>query len=100
MSRSSSSSHIQNDFYSHFQLLLYFLICLHCRPLDDAVSKWQYRLTATDSGNESVTETVEISVQQHRGVRTVNHEINIAVKINEKNIHYIDWQLKLIEGKL
>uniref|UniRef100_A0A1A9VY29 Dystroglycan 1 n=1 Tax=Glossina austeni TaxID=7395 RepID=A0A1A9VY29_GLOAU len=67
-------------------------------PLDDAVSKWQYRLTATDSGNESVTETVEISVQQHRGVRTVNHEINIAVKINEKNIHYIDWQLKLIEA--
>uniref|UniRef100_A0A1A9WGL4 Dystroglycan 1 n=1 Tax=Glossina brevipalpis TaxID=37001 RepID=A0A1A9WGL4_9MUSC len=67
-------------------------------PLDDAVSKWQYRLTATDSGNESVTEIVEISVQQHRGVRTVNHEINIAVKINEKNIHYIDWQLKLIEA--
>ncbi|KAM7341752.1 dystroglycan isoform 4-T5 [Cochliomyia hominivorax] len=67
-------------------------------PLDDAVSKWQYRLTATDSGNESVTETLEISVQQHRGVRTVNHEINISVKINEKNIHYIDWQLNLINA--
>ncbi|XP_065370301.1 uncharacterized protein Dg isoform X4 [Calliphora vicina] len=67
-------------------------------PLDDAVSKWQYRLTATDSGNESVTETLEISVQQHRGVRTVNHEINISVKINEKNMHYIDWQMNLINA--
>ncbi|XP_073811244.1 dystroglycan isoform X2 [Musca autumnalis] len=67
-------------------------------PLDDSVSKWQYRLTATDSGNESVVETFEISVQQHRGVRTVNHEVNIAVKINEKNMHYIDWQMKLIKA--
>ncbi|XP_049309369.1 dystroglycan 1 isoform X6 [Bactrocera dorsalis] len=69
---------------------------LYGLPLDDSVSKWQYRLTATDSGNDSVTETLEISVQQHRGVRTVNHEISITVKINEKNIHNIDWQLKLM----
>ncbi|XP_075166214.1 dystroglycan isoform X5 [Haematobia irritans] len=67
-------------------------------PLDDSVSKWLYRLTATDSGNDSVVETLEISVQQHRGVRTVNHEVNIAVKINEKNMHYIDWQMKLIKA--
>ncbi|XP_017467788.1 PREDICTED: uncharacterized protein LOC108360124 isoform X1 [Rhagoletis zephyria] len=69
---------------------------LYGLPLDDSVSKWQYRLSATDSGNESVTETLEISVQQHRGVRTVNHEISITVKINEKNMHNIDWQLKLM----
>ncbi|XP_069964177.1 uncharacterized protein Dg isoform X2 [Bactrocera oleae] len=69
---------------------------LYGLPLDDSVSKWHYRLTATDSGNDSVTETLEISVQQHRGVRTVNHEISITVKINEKNIHSIDWQLKLM----
>ncbi|XP_030373916.1 uncharacterized protein LOC115623622 isoform X1 [Scaptodrosophila lebanonensis] len=71
---------------------------LYGLPLDDTVSRWQYRLTATDSGNESVTETVEISVQQHRGVRTINHEINIAVRINEKHLKNIDWQLKLIHG--
>uniref|UniRef100_W8AT05 Dystroglycan 1 n=1 Tax=Ceratitis capitata TaxID=7213 RepID=W8AT05_CERCA len=69
---------------------------LYGLPLDDSVSKWQYRLSATDSGNESVTETLEISVQQHRGVRTVNHEISITVRINEKNMHNIDWQLKLM----
>ncbi|XP_034652929.1 uncharacterized protein LOC117891532 isoform X6 [Drosophila subobscura] len=71
---------------------------LYGLPLDDAVSRWQYRLSATDSGNATVTETVEISVQQHRGVRTINHEISIVVKINEKRGHNIDWQLKLINA--
>ncbi|KAL7737620.1 hypothetical protein ACLKA6_007729 [Drosophila palustris] len=71
---------------------------LYGLPLDDAVSRWQYRLSATDSGNASVTETVEISVQQHRAVRTINHEISISVRINEKLGHNIDWQLKLIRA--
>ncbi|XP_064552080.1 uncharacterized protein Dg isoform X1 [Drosophila montana] len=71
---------------------------LYGLPLDDAVSRWQYRLSATDSGNASVTETVEISVQQHRAVRTINHEISIAVRINEKHGHNIDWQLELIKA--
>ncbi|KAH8361986.1 hypothetical protein KR200_009378, partial [Drosophila serrata] len=72
---------------------------LYGLPLDDAVSRWQYRLSATDSGNASVTETVEISVQQHRAVRTINHEISIAVRINEKlHGHNIDWQMKLINA--
>lgn len=62
------------------------------------MSRWQYRLSATDSGNASVTETVEISVQQHRAVRTINHEISIAVRLNEKHGHNIDWQLKLIRA--
>ncbi|KQS62478.1 uncharacterized protein LOC6548771 isoform X1 [Drosophila erecta] len=71
---------------------------LYGLPLDDAVSRWQYRLSATDSGNASVTETVEISVQQHRAVRTINHEISVFVRINEKPGHNIDWQLKLINA--
>ncbi|XP_017027309.1 uncharacterized protein Dg isoform X2 [Drosophila kikkawai] len=72
---------------------------LYGLPLDDAVSRWQYRLSATDSGNASVTETVEISVQQHRAVRTINHEITIAVRINENlHGHNIDWLLKLINA--
>lgn len=73
-------------------------ILSHCSPLDDTVSRWQYRLTATDSGNASVTETVEISVQQHRAVRTINHEISISVRINEIHGHNINWQLKLINA--
>ncbi|XP_022223300.2 uncharacterized protein LOC111074710 isoform X4 [Drosophila obscura] len=71
---------------------------LYGLPLDDTVSRWQYRLSATDSGNATVTETVEISVQQHRAVRTINHEISVVVKINGKSGHNIDWQLKLINA--
>ncbi|KAH8400780.1 hypothetical protein KR009_000930 [Drosophila setifemur] len=71
---------------------------LYGLPLDDTVSRWQYRLSATDSGNASVTETVEITVQQHRAVRTINHEISVMVRINEKHGHNIDWQLKLINA--
>lgn len=62
------------------------------------MSRWEYRLSATDSGNASVTETVEISVQQHRAVRTINHEIHITVRFVEKFEHNIDWQLKLIKA--
>lgn len=67
-------------------------------PLEDAVSRWQYKLAATDSSNETVLETVDISVQQHKGHRSVNHEISIGVKLIEKYVRNIDWQLRLIEG--
>lgn len=69
------------------------------RPLEDAVSKWQFKLRATDSGNESVVETLDISVQQHKAHRSANHEISIGVKLNEKFANSIDWQIKLIKGK-
>ncbi|XP_023037013.1 uncharacterized protein LOC6652385 isoform X3 [Drosophila willistoni] len=71
---------------------------LYGLPLDDTVSRWQYCLTATDSSNASATEIVEISVQQHRAVRTINHEISIAVEIVDNNGRSIDWQLKLIHA--
>lgn len=62
------------------------------------MSRWRYVLRATDSGNESVTEDLDISVQQHKGHRSVNHEIEIQVKLNEKFEHNIDWQLKLVDA--
>lgn len=68
------------------------------RPLEDAVSKWQFKLRATDNGNESVTETLDISAQQHKSHRSVNHEIAIGIKLNQKFARIIDWQLKLIQG--
>ncbi|XP_068143731.1 uncharacterized protein Dg isoform X4 [Drosophila tropicalis] len=71
---------------------------LYGLPLDDTVSRWQYCLTATDSSNASTSEVVEISVQQHRAVRTINHEISIGVEIVDNNDRSIDWQLKLIHA--
>lgn len=68
------------------------------RPLEDAVSKWQFKLRATDSANDSITEQLDISVQQHKSYRSVNHEIAIAIKLNRKFSRNIDWQLQLIQG--
>lgn len=68
------------------------------RPLEDAVSKWQFKLKASDNGNESVTEHLDISVQQHKSYRSVNHEISIGIRLNQKFPRSVDWQLLLIQG--
>lgn len=67
--------------------------------MEDSVSKWQYMLEGIDSSNESATETVEISVYQHKGLRSVNHEVSVIFQINETNLKNVDWQIMLIEGK-
>lgn len=66
--------------------------------MEDAVSKWQFMLRATDSGNESVVETLDIVVQQHKAHRSANHEISIGVKLIDKFPSNIDWQIRLIRG--
>lgn len=68
------------------------------RPLEDAVSKWQFKLRATDSANESVVESLDISVQQHKSHRSVNHEIVIGVKLQNDFPSNIDWEMRLIKG--
>ncbi|KFB44386.1 AGAP005162-PB-like protein [Anopheles sinensis] len=67
-------------------------------PLEKDVSKWPYKLRATDSGNLSVTETIDISVQQHKSHRSVNHEISLAVRLNRKFAKNTDWQIETIRG--
>lgn len=68
------------------------------RPLEDAVSKWQFKLRATDNGNESVYEMLDISVQQHKAHRSVNHEIAIGVKLIDRFPSNVDWENHLIKG--
>lgn len=68
------------------------------RPLEDAVSKWQFKLRATDSGNESVVESLDISVQQHKSYRSVNHEIIIGVNLLSEFASNVDWEMHLIKG--
>lgn len=66
--------------------------------MEDAVSKWQFKLRATDSANESVVESLDISVQQHKSYRSVNHEIVIGVKLLKEFASNIDWEMRLIKG--
>lgn len=67
-------------------------------PLEKDVSKWHYILQATDSGDKSVNETVDISVQQHKSHRSVNHEISLALKLQRKFARNVDWQIEIIRG--
>lgn len=67
-------------------------------PLEKDVSKWHYILRATDSGEQSVNETVDISVQQHKSHRSVNHEISLALRLQRKFPRNVDWQIKVIRG--
>lgn len=83
-----------------FRPYLLFYLFLYSRPLEDAVSKWQFLLRATDSGNESVVETLDMVVQQHKAHRSANHEISIGVKLIDKFPSNIDWQIRLIRGEL
>lgn len=78
--------------------IVFFFYFYKHRPLEDAVSKWQFKLRATDSANESVIESLDISVQQHKSYRSVNHEIVIGVKLLSEFASNVDWEMKLIKG--
>lgn len=67
-------------------------------PLDDDVSRYEFKLRATDSSGEFVDESVEITVQQHKGSRNANHEIIIQISLLAQYESPIDWQTRLIRG--
>lgn len=67
-------------------------------PLEKDVSKWHYILQATDSGDKSVNETVDVTVQQHKSHRSVNHEISLALRLQRKFTRNVDWQIEVIRG--
>lgn len=68
-------------------------------PLEETVSRWHFNLVATDSKGESVTESVDIAVQQHKGHRIANNEITIDAILMEKYRYAVDWQIELAKGE-
>lgn len=69
-------------------------------PLEETVSRWQFNLVATDSQGASVTESIDIAVQQHKGHRIANNEITIDAILMEKYRYAVDWQIELAKGEL
>lgn len=47
---------------------------------------------------EGVVETLDLSVQQYKSYRSVNHEISISLKLISDFKNAVDWQLQLIRG--
>lgn len=81
-----------------FQKISLLNFATFCRPLEDAVSRWQYKLIATDNDGASVAEIIDVSVQQHKGHRSVNHEISITATLEKDFTRNVDWQIDLIKG--
>lgn len=55
-------------------------------------------MIATDSDDASVVEILNINVQQHKGYRSVNHEISITATLEKEYLRNVDWQIALING--
>ncbi|PSN45591.1 hypothetical protein C0J52_15074 [Blattella germanica] len=69
-------------------------------PLEEDVSKWEFIVEAMDREGKSVSDTLDISVQHHKGRRSVNHEFSLQLRI-EKKFEFassVDWQLKVLDG--
>lgn len=67
-------------------------------PLEGDVSRYEFKLRATDSAGESVDENVDITVQQYKGFRSANHEIFIQVKLEKNYESPVDWETRLVRG--
>lgn len=67
-------------------------------PLESDVSRYEFKLRATDSFGDSVEENVDITVQQHKSSRSANHEIYIQVKLEKNYESPVDWEIRLVRG--
>ncbi|XP_048483992.1 dystroglycan 1 isoform X4 [Plutella xylostella] len=67
-------------------------------PLESHVSRWNFIVEAKDSEGEVARGPLDITVQQHKGARTINHQFIIQFKLNKTFQHSIDWQISALEG--
>lgn len=67
-------------------------------PLEKDVSRHEFKLRATDTSGEFVDETVDVTVQQHKSFRSVNHEIFIQITLEREYDTSVDWEIRLMEG--
>lgn len=55
-------------------------------------------MEARDSENATARGPLDITVQQHKSGRTVNHQFIFQFKLNKPYEHAIDWQIRALEG--
>lgn len=69
-------------------------------PLEEHVSKWEFVIEATDKEGAQVKDTLEVTVQQHKGRRAVTHEFTLQMRVEKKNEFptAVDWQLRTLRG--
>lgn len=66
--------------------------------MEEHVSKWEFEVEATDKDGDSVSDTLELQVQQHRGHRAVNFEFSAHLSLSNNWPTSVDWEMKIIEA--
>ncbi|XP_013162812.1 PREDICTED: dystroglycan isoform X2 [Papilio xuthus] len=67
-------------------------------PLESHVSRWNFRVEAQDSEGLVARGPLDITVQQHKGQRTINHQFIMQFKLLKQYTNAIDWQIRALEG--
>ncbi|KAJ2948541.1 hypothetical protein O0L34_g7794 [Tuta absoluta] len=67
-------------------------------PLDAHVSRHNYVVEASDSEGLSARGPLDITVQQHKSGRTINHQFTMQFKLNKDYPNAIGWQIRVLEG--
>lgn len=72
---------------------------VYALPLEEHVSKWVFIVEAMDKEGESVQDKLEVSVQHHKGRRTVTHQFTLELILLTPHefASPIDWQLLLVD---
>ncbi|XP_075981597.1 dystroglycan isoform X2 [Anticarsia gemmatalis] len=67
-------------------------------PLEAHVSRWNFIVEARDSEGLEARGPLDITVQQHKSGRTINHQFVMEFKLNKEYNNAIDWQIRALEG--
>ncbi|XP_064292601.1 dystroglycan 1 isoform X2 [Plodia interpunctella] len=67
-------------------------------PLERHVSRWNFIVEAQDSEGLIARGPLDITVQQHKSGRTINHQFVMQFKLLKQYNNVIDWQIRALEG--
>lgn len=72
---------------------------VYALPLEEHVSRWVFIVEAMDKEGESNQDKLEISVQHHKGRRTVTHQFTLELILLTPHefASPVDWQLLLVD---
>ncbi|XP_059060909.1 dystroglycan 1 isoform X3 [Achroia grisella] len=67
-------------------------------PLEKHVSRWNFIVEAKDSEGAVARGPLDITVQQHKSGRTINHQFVMNIELSKPYSNVIDWQIRVLEG--
>ncbi|CAK1584602.1 unnamed protein product [Parnassius mnemosyne] len=67
-------------------------------PLESHVSRWNFIVEAQDGEGLVARGPLDITVQQHKSARTINHQFIMQFKLVKDYTNAIDWQIRALEG--